>query len=516
MKPTRNKNLATTALTGLFATISALAPAQAQESKEPNLLYIFPDQYRLHALGIWSNPEYREYLSTVADPVKTPNIDRLAKSGVLFTQACSMYPLSSPHRGMLMSGIYSAFNGLDNNARVGRDSGLNHEIVGFTNVLKNAGYETAYVGKVHWERNEPLFDEKDNYIGTTEAPGGHSMNYYDTYVPEGKGRFGNDMWFQQLKGIHFNASSFSNVPEFVGGNKDGDPFYPNEFATITEANVILKYLDNEGGKYRNEESPFSIIWSINPPHNPYSKITDCEPEVYKDFINLTTDDLLLRENVIFKDEADKERLRQTAGIYFSLIGSVDREIGRVLDKLEEIGCAENTVIVFTADHGEMMGSHGLMGKPQVYDEAFLVPFIVSYPGVLEHRVEDLKINTIDIMPTMLGLMGLGADIPETVDGRDYSQGLISNDYGKQKPISALYRVANARGVRTDRYTYHVTAKGEYQIYDLVRDPYQMRALTFDQISKKDAKLLKSELAYWLKDARDSWYEQRLNSELISY
>lgn len=319
------------------------------------------------------------------------------------------------------------------------------------------------------------------------------------------------------KGIHFNAASYSSHPQFVGGNSDGEVYHAKQFATTTEANVILDYLDNRGN-LRDEKKPFSIIWSINPPHNPYSTLSDCEPEEYAKFADMTTEQLLVRNNVIFKDEADRERLTLTSGIYFSLIASIDREIGRVLDRLEEIGEADNTVIIFTSDHGEMMGSHGKMGKPQLYDEAFLVPFIIKYPGVLKPKVEDLKFTSIDIMPTLLGLMGLADDIPSTVEGRDYSAGLVSGDYSTAaKPNSSFYRIwETARGVRTDKYAYLVTEEGEYEIYDLVRDPYQMKSLSFDEISAADAKVLKDELAFWLKDARDSWLQQGLNGDLINY
>ena len=87
--------------------LNSTAKEENQEAvKRPNLLYIFPDQYRMHALSIWSNPEYRKALSTVGDPASTPNLDKLAKKGILFNNVCSTYPVSSPHRGMLMSGMY--------------------------------------------------------------------------------------------------------------------------------------------------------------------------------------------------------------------------------------------------------------------------------------------------------------------------------------------------------------------------------------------------------------------------
>ncbi len=516
MKFERNLMLAATAITGAVAT-SCCCNAVAQDT-EPNLLYIFPDQYRLHALGIWSNPEYKELLSTVSDPVQTPNLDKLAQEGALFTQATSHFPLSSPHRGMLMSGMYSGHNGLYSNAHISRPAGLDHDIKSLTDVLAEAGYETAYVGKTHWERTEALFDKDGNYVGTLEAPGGHVMNPYDTYIPEGRGRFGNKFWYQQLTDDHFHSVSYSNISEYVGGNADGVQYHNDGvFATITEANIVIDYLNNKGGKMRDESKPFSMIWSINPPHNPYPKVTDCEPEELAKYMDMSVEDLLPRDNVEFKDEADKARLELTAKVYYALISGVDREIGRVLETLKAKGLEESTLVVFSSDHGEMMGSHGKMGKPQIYDEAFQVPFIVKLPGVIEPKVTDLQITTVDIMPTVLGLMGLGDQIPSAVDGSNFAQGLIADDYSVvAKPTSAPYRDFKNRGVRTLEYSYIVQPKGQYAIYDLKADPYQMTPLTFDQIPAEKAEELKSELGYWLARHRDAWYDGMLNDELINY
>ncbi|MFI3316025.1 MAG: sulfatase [Rikenellaceae bacterium] len=518
MKLEKNLILSTSLLAGaMVAAGGASAFAQSQK-QSPNLLYIFPDQYRVHAMGIWSNPEYRELMATVADPVHTPNIDKLAQQGALFTHACSMFPVSSPHRGMLMSGMYSQQNGLDMNAHKSNPSGLNHDLKTFTNVLDEAGYETAYVGKVHWERTQALFDANGNYVGTLEEPGGHLMNDYDTYVPEGAGRFGNDFWYQQVIDNHFNTVSYSNQPQYVGGKTDGEQHKNSgQFATMNESEVVLDYINNKGGNMRDESKPFSMIWSINPPHSPYSRLTDCETEEYARFADMSVEELLVRDNVIFKDDADKARLELTAKIYFALISGVDREIGRVLEALENQGLAENTIVVFTSDHGDMMGSHGKMGKPQIYDEAFMVPYIIRYPGVIEPKITDLQFNTIDIMPTLLSMMGFKDQTPDTVDGRDYSAGIINDDYSVvPKPKSALYRAFKDRGLRTYDYAYVVHPTGEYAIYDLRVDPYQMNALTFEQIPAEDGQMLKDELGFWLKDCKDSWYRRKTNKHLINY
>lgn len=509
----KEKIILTVALVG--GVISPSTSLLAQE-QQPNLLYIFPDQYRLYALSLWSDPEFRDVLSTINDPVDTPNIDRLAKEGVVFTQAVSMFPLSSPHRGMLMSGMYPHLNGVNGNCKIVAKDGLRHDIVCFTDVLSNAGYDNGYVGKTHWEKNDPLFDKDHNYVGTTEAPGGHYMNDYDTFIPEGRGRHSVDFWFQQIKDDHYNAYIYSNRPEFVGGKSDGEMYQAHRFTAEVEADVVIQYLKNENNE-RDADKPFSLIWSINPPHPPYTRDKDCDPKLLAKYMSFDIDELIGRKNVDKSNPEELKRLQKTTSIYFALVEAVDREIGRVLDVLKETKLDRNTIVVYTSDHGEMMGSNGKMGKNVIHDESYRVPFIIRYPGVMEHRIEDLRINTIDIMPTILGLMDLSKDIPQTVQGRNYANGLVSGKYGKQgKPNSTYYMGPKSRGFRGERYTYAVSLDGTYLLFDDIKDPYQMNSIKLEDLSKKTVNKLKTTLGGLIEESDDKWFKSQLVPELITY
>ena len=506
------------------SAISAMgAPAvthiSSMETQRPNLLYIFPDQYRLHALSLWSDPEFRNALSTAGDPVHTPNIDKLAHKGVIFNNACSTFPVSSPHRGMLMSGMYPRENGIEINCRVGRTSGLKPEIECLTDVLAKAGYETAYVGKTHWHKNDPFFDKQGNYVGTNEAPGGKPINYYDTYIPEGKSRHGNKFWFQGIKS-HFISKTYSNRPELVGGKKDGEVCIHNGFTAAHEADIVIKYLQNKHGE-RAEGKPFSMIWSINPPHPPYYKLSDCDQTVYEKYYkDMPLDQLFVRKNAAAQwvnEKNKKEDIQLNARIYFSLIKSIDDEVGRVLKALEETGEADNTIVVFTSDHGEMMGSHQLMGKGVIYEESFLVPYIVSYPKMLSHQVNDLMFGSVDIMPTLLGLMGLGNQIPASVMGKDYSDGIITGTYKKnQKPTSAAFLSDISKGVRTYTYTYVVHTDGSYELYNRKQDPYQQHPLKLEDIPAADVEELQTAVGQWINVSHDRWGDEKKHAELIHY
>ncbi len=504
----------------LILALLCLGCRTTNADKPPNLLFVFPDQMRLHAMGFWKKPGFNKLLRTETDPVVTPNIDRLATKSLVFTQATSTHPLCSPYRGMLMSGMYSSRNGiLNTNCRAGRKVGLHHHLKCFTDVLADAGYETAYVGKTHWERTEPLFDKKLNYVGTTEPPGGVYANNYDTYIPPGPGRHSNKFWFQQFVDNHFNALTYSNRPELVGGRKDGQPYRPKRFTPEVEADVVIRYLKNENEE-REAGKPFSIFWALNPPHNPYSSTDHCEKDIYdKYYRDMPSKKLMYRKNVRANPAraGSKNTTEKCTPIYYSLITGLDRQLGRVLRVLEKTGEADNTIVVFTADHGEMMGSHGLMGKNNIEDESFLIPFLISYPAKLKPRTDDLLLETVDIMPSLLGMMGLKGEIPDTVDGVDHSVGMISGDYKScPKPKSALFLSGRSKGVRTDRYTYLVNEAGSAEVIDNIADPYQLKRLKTSAIPTKDLKLLKSELGWRLTRAGDKWAKEKKIPEHIDY
>ena len=516
MKPILYKLICSLPVT-LFAGTGTQVFGQEQR---PNLVYIFPDQYRLNALSIWNDVAYRNVLNTVGDPVHTPNLDRLAKQSVIFNRACSTCPLSSPHRAMLMTGAFPEKNGVPGNCHVNNQNGIPDSLVCFTDVLAGAGYETAYVGKTHWHRTEALFDKENNYVGTTEAPGGHCVYPYDTYIPEGRGRKSNKYWFQQLKDNHFNATAYSNRPELVGGKKDGEPFRYRRLTLEVEADVVIGYLRNKQGQ-RDASKPFSLFWSLNPPHTPYHRLTDCKEEVFNQYYkDLKPEEVLLRPNVKFGEGTQVKNLEQLtlqAKIYFSLVKSVDDEIGRVLKVLDEEGLTDNTILIFTADHGEMMGSHGRMAKSGIYDESFSIPFFIRYPGQLKPGVNDLMLGATDIMPTLLGMMNLGDQLPETVKGKDYSQGILTGKYRKvKKPVSQFFYQQKEKGVRTDRYSYLVTGDGNYQLFDNLKDPYQIHSLKIEEIPSIQTKLLKKELGNWLKVSEDGWAKEHKFPDRITY
>jgi len=191
----------------------------------------------------------------------------------------------------------------------------------------------------------------------------------------------------------------------------------------------------------------------------------------------------------------------------------------VIDVLDSLGLGDNTLVVFTSDHGEMLGSNNRMQKNCEYEEAFGVPLILRYKGILQHKIDDLLVGTTDLYPTFLGLMGLSHLIPKEVVGTDYSDMIKDLQAGTvNRPISTpfLSVEGNKKGVRTTKYTFTVSGDGSVALFNNINDPYQLTNLNFSSLPAEDRKILSSELGYWLKLSHDPWVNEKINSQVIDY
>jgi len=486
-------------------------------NKKPNILIIFPDQLRRYSAGFWSQKPYKSLVVGKPDPVVTPTIDKLAKNGVVFTQAVSNFPLCSPYRGMMLSGLYPEQNGIWNNCKKGREHSLKDDIATIPELFLKEGYNTSYFGKCHWLKTEPLFDKKGTYIGSTEAPGGHYINTYDTYIPPGK-RHGIEYFYQSIKDEHYNPHIYSNDPNTIEGKKDGELHLPKIFSPKNEADKIIKYLKNKNGQ-RDSSKPFCMIWSMNPPHNPWTD-ESTDMDVLRTHYNIdkfpkVDDNLLVRKN------ADKE-VGKYARHYYANVTSSDKYIGHVLDELERMGEIDNTIIIFSSDHGEMLGSHGRKGKNVVELESTAIPFIVHWPKKLKSGITDVLFSVPDVLPTTMGLAGIANKIPKEIQGTDFSS-IIKNDKNSQvkKPKAILFMLVNSRGVLTNRYTLCLKENAKKRtiieafLYDNKEDPYQLNKIKLSDKPKVTKELL-LELSKLLEKTNDPWFQEKKYQELIPY
>ena len=404
--------------------------SSANTSRRPNLIFVFADQMRAQATGYAGDPNAR-----------TPALDALAATSVNAENAVSGHPVCCPYRASLLTGRYPQTHGVFIN-----DVPLNREAISMAQAFAAGGYDTAYIGKWH------LYGSPDGKHGRRRA-----------WIPP-EYRQGFEYW----KAFECNHD-YLKSPYFEGD--DPEPRFWDGYDVLAQTEDACRYLRAHAGN----ERPLFLMLSWGTPHDPY----DRQPEPYRSLYR--PEDLELRPNVpeAYRDEA----ARALAG-YYGHISAIDDCVQKLRDTLTQTGLEQDTIFVFTSDHGDMHRSQGLLRKTVPWDESIRVPFLLRWPAGLgtTGRTIPTPIDAPDLMPTLLSLCGL--PIPTTVEGRDFS-GIIR---GAEAPnpddaaflnVHAPYGMFRAqglpeyRGVRTERYTYVRSPKGLNLLYDNEEDPFQL-------------------------------------------
>lgn len=417
------------------------------KSRQPNLLWIMADQLRQQAVSCYGNGE-----------VETPRLDRLGREGVICDYGVSHYPVCMPFRAGLVTGQYSHVNGV----RVHGDL-LTPGRQTVAHAFRAAGYRTSYVGKWH----------------LASANSARGCSWGDDYWVHPCLRGGFEDWFGFDLSNHYYNTHYS-TGEFV------DAIKIEGYQTDGLADLSLKYLSQTAAGL---DQPWFHVLSFEAPH-PGMPEQDGGffpvPAEYAERFRAA--DMTLRDNVP-ADMAEKVR-KDTAG-YYAMIANLDYNIGRVLDWLDESGQAENTLVVFFSDHGEMLGSHGRDSKQVAYDESIRIPLIMRLPGGLSGGSRyDGVVSGVDIFPTCAGLCGVPTFA--NVQGMDQSAALRGQGKCQRNEVliqwlgQSRYHWGDHpyRAIRTQRYTYCVSAEevneaqgGHFRLlFDNEQDPYQMNNL----------------------------------------
>lgn len=501
-------------LTGVLSLSATLAVAKA-----PNVIYVFPDQMRNHAMGFWSEDGFRDSVNFTGDPVVTPNLNGFAKQARVLTSCQSNFPLSSPHRGMLLTGMFSNNSGISTNCVANRPvSDLRDDAMCISDVFHNAGYNCAYIGKLHANHPTPNDPENPGHYVETQVPA------WDAYTPPEK-RHGFDYWYSYGT---FDVHKHPHYWDTKGHRHDINQWSPEH-----ETDKAIDYMTNKDN-VRDPEKPFFMMVSYNPPHSPYRSTEDCPEEDYALYADKALSKLYVRPN------ADTTMAKAPSiRYYFASVTGVDRQFGRILHALDSLGLADNTLVIFSSDHGETMCSQGTNDpKNSPYAESMNVPMLVRLPGKIAPGIDtELIMSSPDIMPTILGIAGLADSIPAEVEGRDYSGRFLGTSNVTPLRKGALY-IKNSdgnrdslgnvisyfpvsRGIKTDRYTLALTIDkktGKLKsslLFDDVADPYQMNNLSLEEHKDIVSKLC-AEMVPLLKEADDPWYTQKILSEMIPY
>ncbi|MHC4069979.1 MAG: sulfatase family protein [Planctomycetota bacterium] len=451
---------------------------------KPNLVIVFPDQMRVHAMGFMNQ-----------DPVYTPVLDRFAKESLVLTQAVSNYPVCSPFRAMLMTGKYPFSNKVTNNClNITEPLGceLQQSDRCFSDVLKDKGYSLSYIGKWHLEAPRAPYVDCENNKGEEK---------WNEWCPPDR-RHGFDFWYS------YNTYDYHNRPLYWSTDAGRNEFhYVDQWGPEHEADLAIKYINNQDGKYRDPNKPFALVVSMNPPHTPYHLVPDKYKKPYAD---MTDDELINRKNVKPGSPGEKTA-RKSLRNYFAMCTGVDRQFGRILEGLKDAGLENDTIVLFTSDHGNCLGSHNHDTKNVHWEESMRIPLLIRFPGRIQPRSDDLLISVPDIYPTLLDLMGFKNDIPAEVQGVSHAK-LLTNGSGF-RPDAQLYMWVpkgkpsyGRRGVRTSRFTMMTQKMPDKPIkaflYDNVSDPYQLKNIAEE--SPDVIKELTAKLNVILKKLDDPW------------
>lgn len=411
----------------IFTLLALLfATSCSKEKNQPNVIFILTDQWRSSALGYAGN-----------DIVQTPELDKFAQSAINFSNAVSVCPVCTPYRASLLTGRYPTTTGMFLN-----DVYLPSEELCMAEIFKAANYSTAYLGKWHLD--------------------GHGRK--KNVLPERRQGF--DFW----KG---SECDHNYLKEHYYANDDPEIKYWEGYSTYAIADEAQLYMENNA----NSEHPFLLFVSLGTPHFPHHTAP-------KEFMDLyTPEKLKLQANVT--DDMQDWALKELQG-YYAHCTATDKAIGEIIQKAKDLGIYNNSIIVFTSDHGEMMGSHGYRPfmKHQVYDESAEIPFLISYPNMEANKgkVAEAPFTTPDILPSLLSLCNI--EIPETIEGYDLSSIFLSPDKIKDRaalimnpsPFDIAYKDKEYRAIKTAQYTYAKTPDGPTMLFDNINDPFQMNNL----------------------------------------
>lgn len=396
--------------------------------KRPNVIFAFADQWRAQAAGYAGDPN-----------VRTPTLDALAADSINVTGALSGCPVCSPYRASLMTGRHPLTHGVFVN-----DVCLMPQGPTLAETFKAAGYDTAYIGKWHLD--------------------GHGRS---AFIPPERRR-GFDYW-KALECTHdYNHSAY------YAGDSAAKLIW-HGYDALAQTEDAVRYIRGHG-----KDKPFFLALSWGPPHDPYGTA----PAEFKRLYDPPA--IRLRPNVP-PEAADKAR-EWLCG-YYAHCSALDSCVGRLLDAIARAGIENDSIFVFTSDHGDMVGSHGHRNKQRPWDESIRVPFLLRWPGMPGWRPRrlDAPLDAPDIMPTLLGLCGL--PVPPSVQGLDFS-GLLRGDSPDPSDGAAILMCVQPfaqwnrrdhggrefRGLRTRRHTYVRDLAGPWLLYDNESDPYQMKNL----------------------------------------
>ena len=447
----------------LLATIFFIPMTSLNAAEKKNVLFIISDDLN-NSLGCYGHPL-----------AKTPNLDALAKRGVKFDRAYCQFPLCSPSRTSFLTGRRPDINGVKTNpgpANQGKFGGSPHfretipNTVTMPELFKNNGYSVVRVGKLY-HYNVP------NGIGTSGLD--DPQSWEKVVNPKGRDKDDESQIFTLTKG-QFGAT----LSWLAAEGKDEEQ---TDGIGATEAIKLMNQMN---------EKPFFLAVGLYRPHTPYvapKKYFELYP---LDKITLPVVDPNHKKGVpaaaFLSFKKDEEQLtddlrKKATQAYLASISFMDAQVGRIINELDRLKLADDTIIVFTSDHGYHMGEHGLWQKRSIFEESARVPLIMVAPKSKTTNVSSPRtVEMLDIYPTVADLCGLKC--PDYLDGKSLTPLLEDPKAQWNRPAitqTVLGKNINGYTIRNERYRYTEWNKGKdgVQLYDHDADPKELKNLAND-------------------------------------
>lgn len=408
----------------------------------------------------------RPYGNTVA---KTPRIDALAREGVVFDSAYCASPLCAPSRYSLVSGCLPSRIGAYDNA-----AELPAQTLTFAHYLRHAGYQTVLSGKMH-------------FCGPDQLHGFESRLTTDIYPAD----FG---WVPDWSAPQVRQSWYHNMTSVLDA---GPCVRTNQLDFDDEVTFTVRQKLFDIARRRaagDDERPFLMVASLTHPHDPYA-ISRQYWDLYRD------DEIDFPKTTLSYEESDahsrrlrdaceidatpasRDQVRRARRAYYGSLSYVDAQFGTILDTLEAVGLADDTIVVFTSDHGDMLGERGLWYKMTFFENAARVPLIVHAPGRFEARRVRESVSHVDLLPTLVELATgtMPMPWPDVIDGRSLLPHLRGGN-GHDEAVGEYLGEGAAAPIvmiRRGRFKYVYSPADPEQLFDLLDDPLELRNLAAD-------------------------------------
>lgn len=501
-----------------------------QETTPPNILFIMSDDHAWQAISAYGHP--------IGEVAPTPNIDRIAEEGILFTGNFCTNSICGPSRAVILTGKHSHINGFTHNGKK-----FNGEQQTFPKLLQKAGYETAIIGKWHLSGIPTGFDfwkilrDQGSYYNPEFLSESDTLQYTgyatelitDISLKWLKERENSDQpfmlmmqhkaphrnWMPALKNLHIYDSVEFPVPETYF-----DTYAGRQAAAEQAMNIYRDMYEGHDLKMSIARGTDSLRYNRWP--GEFTRMTPEQSVVWKKAYRVKND-------AFYDANYDEKgialwKFQRYMQDYMACIASVDESVGKILNYLEESGLDNNTLVIYTSDQGFYLGEHGWFDKRFIYEESFRMPLLMKYPGVIpEGKVTRALCQNLDFASTFLDYAGV--NIPDDLQGvslRPVIEGEVPDDwrdalYYHYYEYPAFHMVKRHYGIRTSRYKlihfyYDIDT---WELYDLQMDPHEINNLInepeYDEVEEKLRLRLRELMDFYREPPIDEWRDEKINA-----